>query len=73
MLEIGTEDPGLIAEPDGYINVMWPKAEALQMPEGQGRMRQIIGWIAIVGFVVLFGGLAILDRNDVSRARAKKL
>ncbi|MER8409377.1 hypothetical protein NKH16_32860 [Mesorhizobium sp. M1307] len=73
MLEIDTEDQGLIAEPDGYINVMWPKVEALQMPEGQERIRQIIGWIAIVAFVVLFGGLAIVDRNDVSRARAKEL
>ncbi|MER8439676.1 hypothetical protein NKH36_12895 [Mesorhizobium sp. M1312] len=68
MLEIDTEDKGLIAEPDGYINVMWPKVEALQMPEAQDRTRQIIGWVGIAGFVVLFGALAILD-NNVSRPK----
>ncbi|RWO78153.1 hypothetical protein [Mesorhizobium sp.] len=70
MLEIDTEDKGLIAEPDGYINVMWPKVEALQMPEAQERTRQIIGWVGIAGFVVLFGALAILDRsNNASRPK----
>ncbi|RWM76486.1 MAG: hypothetical protein EOR81_22805 [Mesorhizobium sp.] len=64
MLEIDTETKGLIAEPDGYINVMWPKVEALQMPEAQERTRQIIGWVGIVGFVVLFSALAMLDRNN---------
>jgi hypothetical protein len=29
MLEIATEDKGLAAEPDCYINVMWPRVEAL--------------------------------------------
>ncbi|TIL83554.1 MAG: hypothetical protein E5Y76_02260 [Mesorhizobium sp.] len=55
---------------DGYINVMWPKVEALQMPEAQERTRQIIGWIGIAGFVVLFGALAMLDRNN-NAARQK--
>lgn len=64
MLEIDTETKGLIAEPDGYINVMWPKVEALQMPKAQERTRQIIGWVGIAGFVVLFGALAMLDRNN---------
>lgn len=68
MLEIDTEDIGLIAESDGYINVMWPKVEALQMPEAQERTRQIIGWIGIAGFVVLFGALAMLGKRPSSTA-----
>ncbi|RWF86091.1 MAG: hypothetical protein EOR30_12470 [Mesorhizobium sp.] len=64
MLEIDTEDNGLAAEPDGYINVMWHKVEALQMPEGPERTRQIIGWIGIIAFVALFGGLAAFARVE---------
>jgi hypothetical protein len=36
---------GLAAEPDGYINVMWPTVEALHTPEGQEWTRQIISWV----------------------------
>jgi hypothetical protein len=61
MLEIATEDKSLTAEPDGYIHVMWPSVEALQMPDGQRRTRQIVGWIGLIGFVALFGALAIFD------------
>ncbi|RWB32901.1 hypothetical protein [Mesorhizobium sp.] len=64
MLEIDTEDKGLAAEPDGYINVMWHKVEALQMPEGPERTSQIIGWIGIIAFVALFGGLAAFARVE---------
>jgi hypothetical protein len=69
MLEIDTEAKGLSAEPDGYINVMWPTVEALEMPQEQERTRQVVGWVGIAVFVVLFGALAILDRNDVSRPK----
>jgi hypothetical protein len=58
MLEIDTEDKTLLAEPDGYIHVMWHKAEALQMPTSQNRMRTILGWCGLIGTVLLFGGLA---------------
>ncbi|YCI06371.1 hypothetical protein M1D34_32265 (plasmid) [Ensifer sp. D2-11] len=63
MLEVDTEDKALTAEPDGYIHVMWPKVGQLQMPTGQTQTRMIIGWIAMVGIVGLFGWLAYSERG----------
>jgi hypothetical protein len=48
MLEIDTEDKALIAEPDGYITVMWHKIDSLSLPTEQLRMRQTIGWAALI-------------------------
>ncbi|WP_027997135.1 hypothetical protein [Sinorhizobium arboris] len=67
MLEIATEDKSLAAEPDGYIHVMWPKVEALEMPENQERTRQIIGWVGIAAFVALFSALAVARTPEHSR------
>jgi hypothetical protein len=58
MLEIDTEEKTLVAEPDGYINVMWHKVDALEMPTGNMWTRTVIGWIATIGIVLLFGALA---------------
>lgn len=58
MLEVDTEDKALAAEPDGYLHVMWPKVDELRMPTAQTRTRMIVGWIAMVGVVGLFGWLA---------------
>lgn len=58
MLEIDTEEKTLVAEPDGYVNVMWHKVDALEMPTGHMQTRIIIGWIATIGIVLLFGVLA---------------
>jgi Trk-type K+ transport system membrane component len=58
MLEIDTEQKALTGEPDGYINVMWHKIDALEMPTTHMWTRLVIGWIALIGIVVLFGGLA---------------
>jgi hypothetical protein len=59
MLEIDTEDKALLAEPDGYINVMWHAVAGLQMPENAETFRTIVGWIALVGITVLFGWLSL--------------
>jgi len=56
MLEINTEDKGLNGEPDGYLNVMWHKVDALEMPTTQQHVRTVIGWIGLIGVAVLFGG-----------------
>jgi hypothetical protein len=37
---------------------MRPKIESLQMPTGPSWIRTIVGWIALVGVVVLLGVLA---------------
>jgi hypothetical protein len=71
MLEIDTEEKTLTAERDGYIHVMWHKVDALHMPQTQTRTRAIIGWIAMVGIVALFGWLAYGESSH-SRARATK-
>jgi hypothetical protein len=65
MLEIDTEDKALIAEPDGYITVMWHKIDSLSLPTEQLRLRQIIGWAALIGMTLLFGWLA--RRADADR------
>ena len=68
MLEIDTEEKTLLAERDGYIHVMWHKVDSLQMPTAQDRTRMIIGWIAMIGIVGLFGWLAYGEvgwRRDV--------
>jgi hypothetical protein len=58
MLEIDTEQKTLAAEPDGYINVMWHKIDKLEMPSSATWTRLIIGWVALVGIVLLLGWLA---------------
>jgi hypothetical protein len=58
MLEVDTEEKTLSGVRDGYINMMWPKIESLQMPDRQSYIRAIVGWIALIGVVVLFGLLA---------------
>lgn len=58
MLEIDTEDKALVGEPEGYIHVMWHKVDALEMPTTQMHLRTILGWIGLIGIVILFGGLA---------------
>jgi hypothetical protein len=70
MLEIATEDKGLAAEPDGYIHVIWPRVEALQMPESQEWTRHIIGWVGLVAFVALFIALALFARPKPARSDA---
>ncbi|MQX45677.1 hypothetical protein [Sinorhizobium medicae] len=69
MLEVDTEDKTLTAEPDGYIHVMWPKVEQLQMPTAQTQTRMIVGWIAMIGIAGLFGWLAYSEtgrRTDLT-------
>jgi hypothetical protein len=58
MLEVDTEEKTLSGAPDGYINVMWPRIGSLQMPESHSNLRLIVGWIALIGIVLLFGVLA---------------
>ena len=58
MLEVDTEDKALTAERDGYIHVMWPTIDQLQMPTAQAQTRMIVGWIAMIGIAGLFGWLA---------------
>lgn len=58
MLEVDTEDKALTVEADGYIHVMWPKVDQLQMPTAQTQTRMIVGWIAMIGIAGLFGWLA---------------
>jgi hypothetical protein len=67
MLEIDTEDKALSSEPDGYIHVMWHKVEALQMPNAQMNMRTILGWVAMIGIVLLFGWLAWRSPGTIPR------
>jgi hypothetical protein len=55
MLEVDTEEKTLTGELDGYINVTWPKIEALQMPESHSNLRLIVGWIALIGIIILLG------------------
>lgn len=58
MLEVETEDKGLIDAPDGYLTVMWPRATAITLPEGVKRSRQIAGWVGLIGLALLFVWLA---------------
>jgi hypothetical protein len=63
MLEIDTEEKTLLAERDGYIHVMWHKVDSLEMPVAQDRTRMIVGWIAMIGIVGLFGWLAYSENG----------
>lgn len=64
MLEIDTEDKTLLAERDGYIHVMWHKLDALEMPVAHDRTRMIVGWIAMIVIVGLFGCLAYAESEQ---------
>ncbi len=58
MLEIDTEDKALVAEPDGYITLMWHKIDSIALPEGPILARKIIGWAALIALPLLLGWLA---------------
>jgi hypothetical protein len=68
MLEIATEDKNLPGVADGYITAMWPTVASLSLPTARVYRRQIIGWVALVAIVLLFGGLIFAERP---RARAR--
>jgi hypothetical protein len=68
MLEIDTEEKTLTAERDGYIHVMWHKVDSLEMPTAQERTRTIVGWIAMLGIVGLFGWLAYSEPGRPARS-----
>lgn len=63
MLEVDTENKALKAEPDGYIHVMWPKVDQLQMPTPQAETRMIVGWIAMIDVAGQFGWLAYSEKG----------
>jgi hypothetical protein len=48
MLEVDTEEKGLVGVPDGYLTVMWHQIGSLAMPEDAERSRKLIGWIALI-------------------------
>ncbi len=58
MLEVETEDKGLLNTPDGYLTVMWPTLTFLQFPEQAIKMRQLLGWIILLTLAILFAILA---------------
>ncbi len=58
MLEVATEDKSLVAEPDGYITVVWPRVDSLALPESTIRWREGLGWTALVALTLGFGLLA---------------
>jgi len=66
MLEIDTEDKTLVGERDGYINVMWHKLDALQLPTEGMRIRTSVGWVVLGGLMVLFGALALSEPRRAS-------
>jgi len=70
MLEIDTEQKALSGEREGYINVMWHKLDALQMPTAQTRTRTLIGWVALIAIVILFGWLAYSEPGRTKTAAA---
>lgn len=57
-MELNTEDKTLKAEPNGYINVMWPKVDRVELPTARTRMRTVLGWVALIAVTLLFGALA---------------
>lgn len=63
MLEVDTEDKALLAEPDGYLTIVWPRIDSLTLPTGAERTREGIGWIALVALALLFGLLARFARR----------
>ncbi len=48
---------------------MWHKVDALNTPTAQERVRTIIGWIAMIGVVGLFGWLAYAETGRERRVR----
>lgn len=58
MLEVDTEEKTLRDVPDGYITVMWPSVDSLEMPKEGKRLRMILGWIGLIGLAALFWWLA---------------
>jgi hypothetical protein len=66
MLEVDTEEKGLLAVPDGYLSVMWPQVRTLALPTSDTRLRQVLGWIGMIAFVAGFSWLAWRERGAVS-------
>lgn len=58
MLEVETETRQLLGAPDGYLTAMWPRIDAMQLPVRAERLREFIGWIALIGLTALFAWLA---------------
>jgi hypothetical protein len=48
MLEVDTEDKGLVGAPDGYLTVMWHSVGLLSMPDEAEQQRKIIGWTVLI-------------------------
>jgi hypothetical protein len=65
MLEIDTEDKGLLGVSDGYITVMWPAVSTISMPDASLRTRMLAGWLALFAIVGIFGWLASRERSRV--------
>ena len=53
----------LVGDADGYIKVMWLEVSSIQMPNATVYARQVAGWIALAGVVLLLGGLIFLERR----------
>ena len=54
MLEINTEDKGLIQTPDGYLHIFWENVDRITMPKMESTRREAVGWIILIALNVLF-------------------
>jgi hypothetical protein len=53
MLEVDTEEKGLVGVPDRYLTVMWHQIGAIQMPEEAQQTRKYVGWTVLIAFTAL--------------------
>jgi hypothetical protein len=67
MLEVDTEEKTLPGLPNGYLTVMWHEIRALTMPTTEIRVRQAIGWLAMVLVVAVFWILAAREGKRTAR------
>ena len=66
-LEVSAEDKDLVGAPEGYLHVMWPNIDSLEMPENERRKREVIGWLALIAINGAFLWLIKREPLDVSR------
>ena len=71
MLEVDTEDKGLVGVPDGYLHAMWHDIDALNLPTHAQNQRKLIGWVATIFLPIILGFMAARARPTPTSRRVE--
>jgi len=71
ILEVGIEGQPLANTPDGYLHIHWPDIDQLVLPVKQQKIREGLGWGALIFLNFWFGWLAVKEPTLKNRRRKK--